>query len=302
MNSSITHNNSSAEGGGVSNGAIGTPGTATMTIQNSTISDNLGVFGGGVHNVGIMSIINSTIANNRAVLLDGGGINNPRGLLTITNSTISGNSTPGTLGDTGGIVNGGTVILQNTILGLNSGSDCSGPITSLGNNIIGDLNSCDISLLSSDLTGDPGLGAFVDEGTPGRGHFPLNPGSQAVDAGNAGACLQADQLGLLRIGICDIGAVEFRGPMLVSVDVRPRSDANRINPNSTGNINVAILSANGFDATTVNANTVRFGATGIEAVPIRTVLNDVNGDGHSTWSCVFKFRILELAAGILRLS
>jgi hypothetical protein len=113
--------------------------------------------------------------------------------------------------------------LQNTILALNSGTDCSGgPITSLGNNIIGD-NSCDISLLSTDLTGDPGLGDFVDDGTPGRGHFPLNPGSQAVDAGNSGACPATDQLGLPRVGECDIGAIEFQGQLLVSIDVRPRS-------------------------------------------------------------------------------
>jgi hypothetical protein len=43
---------------------------------------------------------------------------------------------------------------------------------------------------------------------------------------------------------------------------------------------VAIFSVNGFDATTVNANTVRFGANGIEAAPIRIVLNDVNEDGN----------------------
>jgi hypothetical protein len=139
------------------------------------------------------------------------------------------------------------------------------------------------------LTGDPGLGAFVDDGMPGKGHFPLNFGSQAVDAGNPNACLQADQLGLLRIGICDIGAVEFRGPMLVSVDVRPRSDANKINPNSTNNINVAIFSGNDFDATTVDVSTVRFGATGTEAAPIHVGRRDVNGDGDR--DMVVRFQI-----------
>src|SRR5262249_41656297 len=93
------------------------------------------------------------------------------------------------------------------------------------------------------------------------------------------ACLQSDQLGNLRVGICDIGAVEFQGKMLVSVDVRPRSDANKINPNSTKTINVAIFSGNGFDATTVDPNTIRFGATGTEAVPIHVARRDVDGDG-----------------------
>ena len=36
---------------------------------------------------------------------------------------------------------------------------------------------------------------------------------------------------------------------------------------------------NGFDATTVNVSTVRFGATGTEAVPINVALRDVDGDG-----------------------
>jgi hypothetical protein len=68
--------------------------------------------------------------------------------------------------------------------------------------------------------------------------------------------------------------------MLVSVDVRPRSDANKINPNSNKNINVAIFSVNGFDPTTVDTKTVRFGATGIEAAPVLVARRDVDGDGN----------------------
>ena len=96
-------------------------------------------------------------------------------------------------------------------------------------------------------------------------------------------------LGNLRAGICDIGAVEFRGPMSVSVDIRPKKDANRINPNSTKDINVAIFSVNGFDATTVDANTVRFGATGTEAAPVHGAIRDVDGDGR--FDMVLRFAI-----------
>src|SRR5262244_3631569 len=89
-------------------------------------------------------------------------------------------------------------------------------------------------------------------------------------------------LGNPRVGTCDIGSIEFQGPgtMLVLVDVRPRGDANKINPNSAKNINVAIFSGNGFDATTVDPNTVRFGATGTEATPIHVGRRDVDGDGN----------------------
>lgn len=101
-----------------------------------------------------------------------------------------------------------------------------------------------------------------------------------IDKGNPSACLQTDQLGIFRVGSCDIGAVEFRGPALVSIDIRPKKDANRVNPNSGKNINVAIFSVNGFDATTVDSNTIRFGATGTEAASVNIALRDVDGDGQ----------------------
>ena len=68
-----------------------------------------------------------------------------------------------------------------------------------------------MSLQSTDLTGDPGLGAFTDDGTPGNGHFPLLFTSQAINAGNPKTCPKTDQLGEKRVGICDIGAIEFQG-------------------------------------------------------------------------------------------
>ena len=161
--------------------------------------------------------------------------------------------------------------------------DCRGTITSLGNNLVGDPSGCDINLQPSDLTGDPGLGSLVGGGEddlPGRAYYPVLAGSPIIERGNPNACLQSDQLGNLRVGICDIGAVEFQGKMLVSVDVRPRRDANKINPNSTNNINVAIFSTKGFDATAVVPSTIRFGATGTEAAPVHVGRRDVNGDGQ----------------------
>ena len=105
--------------------------------------------------------------------------------------------------------------MVNTILAQNTagfaGSDCAGTVTSLGTNLIGDPTGCTITLQPTDLTGDPGLGAFTDDGTPGNGHFPLLPSSQAIDEGNDAACPKTDQLGSPRVGPCDIGAIEFQG-------------------------------------------------------------------------------------------
>jgi hypothetical protein len=95
-----------------------------------------------------------------------------------------------------------------------NGPDCFGAITSLDHNLIGDPTDCTISLLGNDLIGDPGLGEFTDDGTPGGGHFPLLASSQAIDRASPEACPPTDQLGLARIGICDIGAVEFQTAVL----------------------------------------------------------------------------------------
>ena len=111
------------------------------------------------------------------------------GTLFLTNNTLADNSG----GSSGGISSrGGTVLLLNTILAQNIdprpggffSPDCVGSITSLGHNLIGDLTGCTLTLQPSDLTGDPGLDAFTDNGRPGKGHFPLLPTSQAIDAGN----------------------------------------------------------------------------------------------------------------------
>ena len=94
---------------------------------------------------------------------------------------------------------------------------------SLGTNLIGDPTGCTIVLQDSDLTGDPGLGEYTDDGTPGNGHVPLLPDSQAIDAGNDAACPPADQLGQPRVGRCDIGAIEFQPPSVDVVAIRQAS-------------------------------------------------------------------------------
>jgi hypothetical protein len=219
IRSTIISNNSQLIGGIYNDNSR--TGKAFIAIDNSTISDNGSQFAGGILNSGIMVITNTTIAKNKALMISGGsgGIVN-HGDLKIINSTISANE--GLVVGAGGLTNEqtGSVKLQNTIIALNLAiphvinqppfdSDCSGTITSLGNNIIGDLTGCDINLLPTDLTGDPGLGDFTDNGKPGNGHFPLLATSQAIDAGNDAVCPRKDQLGQRRVGPCDIGAIRF---------------------------------------------------------------------------------------------
>ena len=200
-----------AGGGGVAN-------VGTLTLTQSSLAQNVvnGVFstrGGSIDNLGTLTLTNSTIADNTSI-----GIMNFDGVLILLNSTLAHNVRGGI--DTSGT---STVTLQNTILALTeTESDCQGSITSLGNNVLGDPTGCDITLLDSDLTGDPGLDTFTDDGTPGNGHFPLLPTSQAIDAGNDAACPPTDQLGQPRVGPCDIGAIEFQGGAPVAAPRGPQ--------------------------------------------------------------------------------
>src|SRR5580704_19781783 len=79
--------------------------SSTLTLINTTVSDNSAEIGGAICNGGMLTIINSTFSGNVARHRGGGGIAN-YGTLIITNSTFSGNSS-GSSGLAGGILNGG---------------------------------------------------------------------------------------------------------------------------------------------------------------------------------------------------
>lgn len=64
----------------------------------------------------------------------------------------------------------------------------------------------------------------------------------------------------------------------VAIDIKPNSFPNSINLKSKGNIPVAILTTDIFDATTVDETTVLFGATGTEAALVHSDIEDVDGD------------------------
>jgi len=211
--STITGNGAYAWGGGL---YIDTG--ATVTITNSAIVGNGTIFGGGgLLNAGTVMITNSTIARNRAIQGFGGGISG-NSTTRILNSTIVDNHAANQVGIlAGGVI--GPVALQNTLVAHNTSegfpSDCRNTI-SLGHNLIGDLTGCTMTLLPSDLTGEPELGAFLDNETPGYGHYPLLPGSLAINRGNPAVCPKTDQLGEKRVEICDIGAIEFQGEVVSS--------------------------------------------------------------------------------------
>ena len=59
-------------------------------------------------------------------------------------------------------------------------------------------------------------------------------------------------------------------------------------------ISVAILTTETFNASTVNPTTIHFGATGTEAAPVQSDLEDVDGDGDIDMILHFKTNLLPL--------
>lgn len=138
----------------------------------------------------------------------------------------------------------------------------------------------------SDLALDTGL---VDLG-------PVSPGAHELG-------VQAEA----QVGGCNSGQLSDWGGSLrvvtsppirtVKIDVKPGSFPNSVNPRSRGRTPVAILTSDGFDATTVNPATVRFGPSGAEAAPVHSALDDVDGDGDLDLVLHFKTRATGIQCG-----
>ena len=138
-------------------------------------------------------ITNSAFIGNRSSPLLGGtgAISNRASSVEVTNTTFTQNANQ-TIGNTGHFLltnttfadslatptaaavtiasfgDAAVMLLANTILvhapDQTRTFDCTGRITSLGNNIISDVTGCDVSFQPGDRTGDAGLDAFTDDG------------------------------------------------------------------------------------------------------------------------------------------
>ena len=199
---SSNHATGATGGGGILN--IG-----TMTVTNSTLHSNAGSIGNGgsvgagsgsgIYNSGTLTVTNTTISGHSGAKF-GGGLANA-GTATTINSTISGNSSFG--GGGGVYVFGGTVNGRNTIIAKNTSGDFYGTLTSQGYNLIGDSTGTTITpaqptdqIGTSSSPIDPMLGPLQDNGGP-TFTMALLSGSPARDKGHSSGS-NTDQRGFTR--------------------------------------------------------------------------------------------------------
>lgn len=181
--------------------------SGSLTIGQSSISDNVGTLAGAISiNRVSLKIRNSTLSGNRAREFGGGALDlRGSGRATLSHVTIVNNR--GTEG--GGILHfaGAIVYLHNSVIaGSVDGSDCSGRLTVVIGSLIED-GSC-----LANLSGDPMLADRVVAEHRSSAYHPPLPGSPLIDAADDAYCTGADQIGARRpqSGACDIGAIESR--------------------------------------------------------------------------------------------
>ena len=208
-NSQVLDNTATGTGGG---GGIYVATVGLHHIQQTVIANNEATAGpgGGIWINHQLLLANSTISNNTA-FSGGGGLHIAgQGDVTATNVTLALNNLD--------LFKEGELTLQNSIIATPDQPNCFlvvTPINSLGHNISDDA-SCGGLDEPTDLTDtNPLLLPLADNGGNTLTHA-LQPGSPALDAGNAAACVAfpvngVDQRGIPRpsgVG-CDIGAFEY---------------------------------------------------------------------------------------------
>ncbi len=181
---------------------------AIATITNSTFVGNIASqSGGAIANAGMMTITNSTISANTTTLsglASGAAIMNS-GSLHISYTTITSN-----VGTTSGAVWSApdTIEITNSIIAGNLPQNCSYPATSptSGPNLDDD-GSCD----NFTINADPQLDPLASNGGPTQTHA-IAPSSPAKNAA-AGTCPASDQRGESRPhgSACDLGSYELAG-------------------------------------------------------------------------------------------
>lgn len=181
-------------------------------IENTTITDNEGIFGGGIYLQDGAQLINSTVIYNTAL-----------GKNSASRIHIGGVTTPL---DSSNQPTGSITLANNIIIHNNGEQNCrANVLNNESHNLIID-GSCGAA-----YTAEPKLSHLTELANHTLGYIPMK-GSITTDAGNNNHCSDKDQQGYQRsqdgdndgTATCDLGAVELTGS---------NSDSDSSNSNKT---------------------------------------------------------------------
>lgn len=230
LNNDVFHDNTGPSGGGAVNEVFG-----QVTVKASTFYANVagtagsGANGGALFNQSGNSVLgftitDSTFNNNHAIGpgARGGAIDEVSGNITLTNSTVAGNSAVaggGGIQQEAGTINSHATLVNSIVASNTSnagGANCdrtgSGDFLITSSNIVfGGTTGCTANSgpANTPLTSDPKLGVLQDNGGP-TPTMAIGATSPAKDAGVAGGTA-TDQRGVARPqgSAKDIGAYEL---------------------------------------------------------------------------------------------
>jgi hypothetical protein len=222
-----------SDGGALgSGGAIFNDFGGTMTVTNSTLTNNVANRGGAIFNGGEVTLLNDTITGNAAGVDANSGVGLGGGLADQVEHYS----------------------LQNTIVAKNTNGDChvfsgSNNFTTQGHNIDGD-NTCSLNAAMGDQpTTDPQLQALALNSPGQTSTMAIGTGSPALDQGDNSGAPATDQRGVTRPQntTVDIGAYEFvpaapASPTPTAIPALPQAGRSTPSGNSTGAVWVALAS------------------------------------------------------------
>ncbi len=238
------NNNLAGSGGGVYNA-----GGAQLSIETSNIGPNTAAnqTGGGINNLGTLTMLQSALVNNTASVAPGGGLRNA-GTAALTDVTISDNTATGGGGiqNDGGAMQinfstlsnntgtpalnnaSGSVNVANSILAQSTGAACGGAITSATHNIDSGT-SCGFIPANLDLSNtNSQLGTLEDNGGNSLLTRAIAFNSPARDSAANCPPPDFDQRGISRPqgNQCDRGAYEVVGYSGAGTDIQPNQCVN----------------------------------------------------------------------------
>jgi hypothetical protein len=158
----------------------------------------------------------------------------------------------------------------------------------------GDLPSCTLNATTNIqgrlLNGIPAADVCATPGSTYTGHF-IHIEQKRCRGGTTTSCAASGPDAIRSAGNWT-RALLATWAALVDIDV-----PGAISPRGRGRTPVSLLTTDAFDASTVDAATIRFGATGVEAAPVHQAAEDVNGDGRPDLVLHFETEAAAIACG-----